>query len=90
MKDNLWVTKGNTDLIQGSCLTMLEAFKNLLGWGFSIEDSIKMTSTTPSRIYSLSDRGSIKEGKRADFILLDTNIDIHSVFVNGDERYVVR
>ena len=89
MGDNLWVTKGNRNLIQGSCLTMLEGFRNLISWGFSIEDSIKMTATTPARIYSLNDRGSIKTGKRADFILLNTILDIHSVFVNGEIRYVV-
>lgn len=90
MGDNLWVTKGNRDLIQGSCLTMLTAFRNLINWGFSIEDSIKMTSTTAARIYSLSDRGSISIGKRADLVLLNTNLDVESVFINGENRYVVR
>lgn len=89
MGDKLWVTKGNTDLIQGSCLTMLEAFKNLIGWGISIEDAIKMTSTTPARIYSLDDRGSIENGKRADLVLLNTSLGVESVYVNGELRYVV-
>ncbi len=89
MGDNLWVTKGNRDLIQGSCLTMLEGFKNLLKWGISIEDAIKMTATTPARIYSLTDRGSIEEGKRADLVLLNTNLGVESVYVQGELRYVV-
>lgn len=89
MGDKLWVTKGNRDLIQGSCLTMLEAFKNLIGWGISIEDAIKMTATTPARIYSLSDRGTIEVGKRADLVLLNSNLGVESVYVNGELRYVV-
>lgn len=90
MGNNLWVTKGRTDLIQGSCLTMLEGFRNLISWGVSFEDAIKMSSTTPANVYSLTDRGSIEKGKRADLVLLNTNLDVKSVYVNGELRHVVR
>ncbi len=88
MGDDLWVTKGNTDLIQGSCLTMHKAFKNLVSWGLSLEDASTLTSTTPARIYALDDRGTLESGKRADIVLMDDSLDIKTVIIGGID-YVV-
>ena len=88
MGDGLWVTKGNTDLIQGSALNMHKAFTNLISWGLPIEQAVKVTSTTPAAIYGLSDRGSLDSGKRADIVLLDNKLDISKVIIGGKE-YVV-
>ena len=84
MGDGLWVTKGRPELIQGSCLTMHKAFINLLKWGISIVDAVKLTSSTPARIYSLSDRGSIGYGKRADLVIMDPSLKIRYVFLKGE------
>ena len=86
MGDGLWVTKGNPDLIQGSSLTMHKAFKNLVSWGLSIQEAAAVTSTTPARIYRLEDRGSLEEGKRADIVLLDSDLGIKEVFIGGETR----
>ena len=88
MGDGLWVTKGNTDLIQGSALNMHRAFRNLVEWGLPIEKASAVTSTTPAAIYGLDDRGSLEEGKRADIVLLDGNLDISKVIIGG-KQYVV-
>ncbi len=84
MGDGLWVTKGNPDLIQGSCLTMHKAFRNLVSWGLTIPEASAVTSTTPARIYGLDDRGSLKEGCRADIVLLDSDLGIRKVFIGGE------
>ena len=84
MGDGLWVTKGRPELIQGSCLTMHKGFINLLRWGVSITDAVKMTSTTPARIYSLDDRGSIETGKRADLVIMEPSMKIRYVFLKGE------
>ena len=88
MGDGLWVTKGNTDLIQGSALNMHKAFRNLVEWGLPIEKASAVISTTPAAIYGLDDRGSLEEGKRADIVLLDGNLDISKVIIGG-KQYVV-
>lgn len=88
MGDGLWVTKGKTDLIQGSALTMHKAFVNLVNWGIPIPIASAVTSTTPARIYSLRDRGEIMPGKRADLVVMDKNLRIKFVVING-EQYVV-
>lgn len=89
MLNGLWVTKGNTDLIQGSALTMHKAFKNLISWGISIPDAVKVTSTTPAKIYNLNDIGEIKPGYRADLVMMDEKLEIRKVFADGEIRYVV-
>lgn len=89
MLNGLWVTKGNTDLIQGSALTMHKAFKNIISWGFSIPDAVKLTSTTPAKIYNLDKVGEIRTGYKADLVLLDKDLEIQKVFVDGEIRYVV-
>ena len=88
MGDGLWVTKGKTDLIQGSALNMHKAFMNLISWGLPIEQAVAVTSTTPAAIYKLEDRGSLEPGKRADIVLLDNKLEISKVIIGGKE-YVV-
>ena len=84
--DGLWVTKGRPELIQGSMLTMLQALKNMVGWGIDIEVASYMLSTTPADLYNLNDRGRIKENLRADLVLLDDNLDIKMVLVKGERK----
>ena len=84
MGDGLWVTKGNTSLIQGSALTMHKGFVNLVRWGIPVPDAVKLTATTPARIYSLADRGSIENGKRADLVIMDPSLNIKYVFKEGE------
>ena len=84
MGDGLWVTKGKPDLIQGSALTMHKAFVNLVKWGVPITSVSAVTSTTPARIYSLSDRGEIMPGKKADLVVMDKNLRIKFTMINGE------
>lgn len=45
----------------------------------------KMCSKTPADILGLTDRGEIKEGKRADLVLMDKNNRLQSVFYKGEK-----
>lgn len=52
----------------------------------TLQDAIQMASSNPAELYGLTDRGEIKEGKRADLILftLGTNeIEIQKTYVAG-------
>ncbi len=84
MGDGLWVTKGRPELIQGSALTMHKAFVNLVSWGIPITEASQVTSTTPARIYGLSDRGEIMPGKRADLVVMDRNLGIRFTIIKGE------
>ena len=88
--NGLWVTKGKPDLIQGSMLNMHKAFKNLISWGYSFSEAVKLTSTNAATLYNLENLGEIKEGKRADLVIMEkTSLDIIMVFLKGEIKYVV-
>jgi N-acetylglucosamine-6-phosphate deacetylase len=58
--------------------------------GCPLGEAINMTSGNVARIYNLSDRGSLAEGKRADLILFekeDYNIKIKQVWVKGEMAF---
>ena len=44
----------------------------------------RMSSTTPASVMGYSDRGEIAEGKRADMIIMDKNLQIKKIFLKGE------
>lgn len=52
--------------------------------GATLVDAIKMISYNPSLIYGLN-KGELKVGKDGDIVVFDDNIEIDSVFVNGEK-----
>ena len=54
--------------------------------GISIEECVKMASTTPARMIGLSGcKGRLQEGYDADIVIFDENIQVKKVFVKkGD------
>ena len=46
----------------------------------------KMASGTPARVMGLTDRGEIKEGKRADLLLLNDDLNIEKIIHGGNLR----
>ena len=58
--------------------------------GCSLGEAIRMSSTNPSKLYGLSDRGVIEAGKRADLILFeigDSELVIKKTYVKGKLVY---
>ena len=45
----------------------------------------KMASTNPARILNLTDRGEIAQGKRADLIIMNENLQIQKILLKGKE-----
>ncbi len=45
----------------------------------------KMASLTPSKAMGFTDRGEIAEGKRADLLILDRDLNVNRVFFGGKE-----
>lgn len=51
-------------------------------------DAVRMMSSTPARIMNVADRkGSLVEGKDADIVLFDENINIQTTIINGKVVY---
>ena len=50
-----------------------------------LTDCIKMITKNPANVMGVCDRGEIKEGKYADIVIFDDDINIKKVFIEGKE-----
>lgn len=82
LQDNVWKRKKD-NVIAGSCLTMLGGIKNLLTWGYSLQEIAQISSTNPARIFGLNDMGKIEIGTKANIVLLDKDYSLKSTYING-------
>ncbi|MFV0479400.1 MAG: N-acetylglucosamine-6-phosphate deacetylase [Anaerorhabdus sp.] len=77
-----------TGKIQGSAVPLIEGLKNLvINLGWNIEDAVKLTSNNPGDFYQLKNRGEIKEGNYADFVIIDEKFNVYATVVEGEEVY---
>ena len=53
----------------------------------SLIDAIKMATQTPAKIMKLNDRGTLREGLRADIVIFDEDISVSRTIVNGRTVY---
>jgi len=53
-----------------------------------LTEAVKMMTLTPARIIKIDDKkGSIQEGKDADLVIFDKNIDIFTTISEGNVIY---
>ena len=72
------------DTIAGSVITMRQAVKNVVDLGVPIHEAIRMASLVPARAAGIDlEVGSIKEGKRADLIAFDDDLQVKLSIVMG-------
>ena len=70
--------------LAGSLLTMDQGVRNVRDWtAASLIDLAKISSRNAARSLRLFDRGEIKEGLRADLVLLDKDLYVKNVFQLG-------
>ena len=69
--------------IAGSALTMIDSVKNIVSYGFTVEQSVHMASTNPARIMRLDHLGLIAPGYDADIVIFDKDINILTNIVGG-------
>ena len=78
-------TLKNSETLAGSSTNLLAEVKNLVSFGFSLEDAIYAVSTAPAKAARLDDIGSIEPGKQADLLLLTKDLELHSVYIDGKQ-----
>ena len=71
------------NVIMGSCITMLEGFKNLVQFGVPIEKAVQMATVNPARIMHQTGIGSIIPGYDADLIVIDKDFNIKMAILKG-------
>ena len=76
----------------GSTLTLERAVKNLMKWNnLSLPDAVRMASLNPAEQMGIASRtGSLVEGKDADVVILDKELNVLTTFVNGEQVYPTR
>ena len=71
--------------LAGSALTMVEAFRNLVAIGLSVEEASRRTATIAAAYLGLEDRGRIVPDAIADFVILTTSLEMTSVVIRGHQ-----
>ena len=72
-----------TDTLAGSAISMLDAMRNVVRFGFSLPEAVYAASTAPALAAGLEDVGALQTGKCADILILDKDLNLVAVFVDG-------
>ena len=79
------IARTDSGALAGSTLTILSAVKNMRHTlGITINEAVKMASAVPAKALGVFDRvGDICEGKYADIIALDEDLNLRFVMIGG-------
>ncbi len=87
IEDGVCKLKDHSSLA-GSIATMDKVVKVAVDAGIPFEDVIRMASETPAKVMNCFDRvGSLEEGKDADIVLMNKDLEITGVWTQG-KQYV--
>jgi N-acetylglucosamine-6-phosphate deacetylase len=78
------ITLENGTTLAGSAITMLDAFRNLIKIGLSLEEASEMTSARQAEYLGLTNLGRIEPGARACLVQLDESLQLEGVWVDGE------
>ena len=74
------------ETLAGSANNLFGIFTIALSFGIPVEAAVRMASYNPARVLGAEDEvGSIGNGKRADFLVLNGDFSLKSVFLAGRE-----
>ena len=71
------------NVINGSAISMLDGFRNLVSWGVPIEKAVRMAATNPAQIMKQKTKGLLIPGYDADVIVLDKDLNLTYTIING-------
>jgi N-acetylglucosamine-6-phosphate deacetylase len=75
------------DVIAGSGLTMIRGVKNLVKFGFGLEDAVRTASSNPANVMRYRSKGSIIPGSDADIVVFNRDFAVLAVTVGGELKY---
>lgn len=81
-------TLTGTDTLAGSSISMLDAVKNVVSFGLPLADAVYAASTAPADAIRMTDIGRISCGACADLLLLDNELNLKAVFVDGKQQNI--
>jgi N-acetylglucosamine-6-phosphate deacetylase len=71
------------DVIAGSGLSMIRGVKNLVSFGFSLEDAVRAASSNPAQIMRYQRIGTLIPGNDADIVVFDKYFTVRATLVKG-------
>lgn len=69
--------------LAGSTLTLDQALRNLVAIGLPLQDAVNRVSTFPADYLGLSERGRLLPGCIADLVVLDRDLQVRQVWLEG-------
>lgn len=71
--------------IAGSSTNLLDELKNVVSYGMPLEAAVTAMTEAPARAIRMFDSiGSLDEGKCADLLVLDRELNLKAVFIDGE------
>jgi len=70
--------------LAGSTLTLDQALRNLVGLGLDLADASKRVSTHAADYLGLQDRGRLARGAYADLVVMDRDLKLKAVYIEGE------
>ena len=71
--------------IAGSSSNLLDELRNVVSYGMPLEAAVKAMSEAPAKAIGRFDEiGSLEVGKCADFVVLDEQLQLKAVFIDGE------
>ena len=84
VKENDGVARLEDGTIAASITNLFTEFKNLLSFGIDIKTALKACTINPAKVIKEDKNiGSIAKGKLADLIIVDEELSILEVYING-------
>jgi N-acetylglucosamine-6-phosphate deacetylase len=79
------VARSADRVLAGSTVPMIEAVRNLVRLGASVEGALGAASEIPARVAGRPDLGTLVPGSLADIVVLDDGLEIVRVLVGGTD-----
>ena len=85
MKNGKATLKG-TDTLAGSSIHLLDGLKRAVSFGVPLEAAVAAATITPAKAIKMDESiGSLDKGKAADFLILDRDLELKAVYIDGKQ-----
>ena len=77
------IAREHDGTIAGGTAPIIECVKNLISWGVPENEAVKMASANPAKAMGIENKGRIKTGFDADFLMVDRDFNVTDVYIGG-------
>ena len=81
------VARNADRVLAGSTVCMIDAVRNLVALGASVEAALSAATQLPAQIAGSPELGTLAPGTVADVVVLDDSLDIQRVLVRGEDAF---